>query len=170
MRKRISALLIATLATSMFAGCNNGKEAKDTNSTEKASTQVESSSAMHLMDQVSLPDNKKLDDKYRNYYEIFPYTFCDSNGDGIGDINGITSKLDYISQMGIDAIWLTPIHESMTYHKYDVVDYYSIDKQFGTMEDFENFIAECDKRGIKVIMDLVVNHTSSANDWFYETK
>ena len=101
MRKRISALLIAALATSMFAGCNNGKEAKDTNSTEKASTQVESSSAMHLMDQVSLPDNKKLDDKYRNYYEIFPYTFFDSNGDGIGDINGITSKLDYISQMGL---------------------------------------------------------------------
>lgn len=170
MRKRICALLIATLAISMFAGCNNGKDVKNTNSTEKASTQVESSSAMQLMDQVSLPDNKKVDDKYRNYYEIFPYTFCDSNGDGIGDINGITSKLDYISEMGIDAIWLTPIHESMTYHKYDVVDYYSIDKQFGTMEDFENFIAECDKRGIKVIMDLVVNHTSSANDWFYETK
>ncbi len=103
-------------------------------------------------------------------YNIFPISFSDSDGDGIGDINGITEKLDYLSDLGIDTIWINPIHESESYHKYDVLDYYSVDEDFGTIEDFENLIKEAHKRDINVIMDLVINHTSSKHKWFVEAK
>ncbi len=114
------------------------------------------------------------EDKYQTYYEVFLYSYCDSDGDGIGDINGLISKLDYINDgdpntdtdLGFTGIWLMPVMQSTTYHKYDVVDYYSVDKEYGTLEDFKNLMAECDKRGIKVIIDLVINHTSSQNTWF----
>lgn len=105
---------------------------------------------------------------YRNVYEVFVYSFCDSNGDGIGDLNGVTSKLDYIKDLGYDAIWLMPIMPSETYHKYDVDDYYSIDSAYGTMDDFDNLIKQCDKRGIKVIIEIMMNHTSDTNKWFTE--
>ena len=106
------------------------------------------------------------DDNYRTTYEIFVYSFCDSNGDGIGDINGIRSKLDYIQDLGFDALWLTPVHPSSTYHKYDVDDYYAIDPVFGTMEDYEALLKECHERGIRVYLDLVLNHTSEDHAWF----
>ena len=106
------------------------------------------------------------DDFFRTTYEIFPYSFCDSNGDGIGDLNGIRSKLDYIAGMGFDQLWLTPVHPSSTYHKYDVDDYYAIDPTFGTMEDYEALLAECHERGIRVLLDLVLNHTSDTHPWF----
>lgn len=107
-------------------------------------------------------------DKYRNYYEIFVGSFCDSNGDNIGDLQGIISKLDYLNDgnpetdddLGIDGIWLTPIMPSHSYHKYDVIDYYNIDEQFGTLEDFKQLVDECHKRGINVIIDMVLNHCS----------
>ena len=107
-----------------------------------------------------------IDDNYRNYYEVFLYSFYDSDGDGIGDINGLRQKLDYITDMGFNGIWLMPIMPSTTYHKYDVTDYYGIDKQYGTIEDFRALISECDERGIKVIIDLVLNHTSAQHPWF----
>jgi len=106
------------------------------------------------------------DDNYRTWYEIFVYSFCDSNGDGIGDLAGVTSKLDYLQELGINGIWLMPIHPSTSYHKYNVTDYYAIDPVYGTMEDFETFMAECQKRDIHVILDLVVNHSGSENQWF----
>ncbi|MBE6019202.1 MAG: alpha-amylase, partial [Clostridiales bacterium] len=109
---------------------------------------------------------KAIDDKYRTTYEIFVGSFCDSNGDGTGDLNGIRSKLDYIQDLGFDAIWLTPVHPSSTYHKYDVDDHYAIDPAFGTMEDYEALLKECHERGIAVYMDLVLNHTSEDNEWF----
>ncbi len=108
----------------------------------------------------------QTEDKYRTYYQIFPYSFADSNGDGIGDINGIIDKLDYIDDMHFDGIWLTPVHQSPTYHKYDVVDYKSIDRQFGTMEDYDRLVEECHKRGMTILLDLVLNHTSDQNEWF----
>ena len=109
----------------------------------------------------------QANDNYRTTYEIFVYSFCDSDGDGIGDLNGIRSKLDYIEDLGFDAIWLTPVHPSSTYHKYDVDDYYAIDPAFGTMEDYEALLKEChERRGIRVYMDLVLNHTSEDNAWF----
>ena len=117
-----------------------------------------------------------IDDNYRTYYEVFVYSFCDSDGDGIGDLQGLISKLDYINDgddttdtdLGCNGIWLMPVNPSPTYHKYDVADYYAIDEEYGTMEDFKELLAECDKRGIKVIMDLVLNHSSSQNPWFQQ--
>ncbi len=109
-------------------------------------------------------------DENRTWYEVFVYSFYDSDGDGIGDINGITQMLDYISYMGFDGIWLMPIHPSPTYHKYDVTDYYAIDPAYGTIEDFDRFMEACDERGIAVMMDFVINHTSSEHDWFIQAK
>lgn len=108
------------------------------------------------------------DDNYRTFYEIFVYSFCDSDGNGIGDLKGVTSKLDYLQTLGIRGIWLMPIHPSTSYHKYNVSDYYAIDPDYGTMADFEELIAECEKRDIHVIIDLVVNHTGSEHVWFKE--
>lgn len=108
------------------------------------------------------------DDNYRTWYEVFVYSFCDSDGDGIGDLNGVREKLPYLQELGITGIWLMPIHPSTTYHKYNVSDYYGIDPQYGTMEDFEALMAQCDELGIKVILDLVVNHTGSEHPWFRE--
>ena len=108
------------------------------------------------------------DDNYRTFYEIFVYSFCDSDGDGIGDLKGVTSKLDYLQMLGIQGIWLMPIHPSTSYHKYNVSDYYAIDPDYGTMADFEELIAQCEARDIHVIIDLVVNHTGSEHAWFKE--
>lgn len=107
-----------------------------------------------------------IDDNYRNWYEIFVHSFYDTNNDGIGDLKGVTAKLDYIKEMGFNGIWLMPIHPSPTYHKYDVTDYYAIDPSYGTLDDFKELISEAHERGIKVIIDLVVNHTSDSHPWF----
>ncbi len=109
-----------------------------------------------------------IDDHYRNWYEIFVYSFFDTNNDGIGDLNGVTEKLDYIQDMGFNGIWLMPIHPSPTYHKYDVKDYYAVDPAYGTLEDLDRLITEAHNRGIKVILDLVVNHTSDSHPHFQE--
>lgn len=106
------------------------------------------------------------DDNYRIWYEIFVYSFCDSNGDGIGDLAGVRSKLDYLQELGINGIWLMPIHPSTTYHKYNVSDYYAIDPVYGDMEDFQALVQDCQSRGIKIILDLVVNHSGYAHSWF----
>lgn len=106
------------------------------------------------------------DDLYRTWYEIFVYSFCDSDGDGIGDLKGVISKLDYLQELGITGIWLMPIHPSTTYHKYNVSDYDAIDPAYGTMEDFDALISACHDRGIHVILDLVLNHTGSDHVWF----
>lgn len=104
-------------------------------------------------------------------YQIYPRSFMDSNGDGIGDLPGIISKLDYIEKLGVDVIWLSPIYDSPNDDNgYDIRDYRSIMKDFGTMEDFDRLIAEADKRGIKIVMDLVVNHTSDEHAWFVESR
>lgn len=101
-----------------------------------------------------------------SFYEIFVGSFCDSNNDGIGDLKGVESKLDYLKKLGISNIWLTPIHPSPSYHKYDVKDYYSIDPNFGTMADFESLVSTAKTKGIGVIMDMVFNHCSNQNPWF----
>ena len=108
------------------------------------------------------------------FYEIFVRSFYDSDGDGIGDINGMTQKLDYLNDgnpdthgdLGVTAIWLMPIQPSPSYHGYDVVNYYAINSDYGTMEDFKRFLAEAHQRGIKVIIDLVLNHTSDRHPFF----
>ena len=104
-------------------------------------------------------------------YQIYPRSFSDSNGDGIGDIPGIISKLDYISSLGVNVIWLSPVYASPNEDNgYDISDYLSIHPDFGTMDDFDNLVKEADRRGIKIIMDLVINHTSSEHEWFQKSR
>lgn len=115
-----------------------------------------------------------IDDNYRSYYEVFLASYYDSDGNGVGDIQGLIQKLNYINDnneetdtdLGCNGIWLMPIMPSDTYHKYDVNDYYSVDPEYGTIEDFKELSAECKKRGIKLIIDLVFNHTSDTHPWF----
>lgn len=146
MKKRILCLLLcAVLLFTLFAGCKKTEE-------EGYPTET-----------------NIINDSYRNWYEIFVYSYADSDGNGIGDINGMTSKLDYIKDLGYNGIWLMPIMPSPSYHKYDVTNYYAIDPMYGTLEDFEKFIEEAHKRDIWVIIDLVVNHTSSAHPWFIDS-
>ena len=114
-----------------------------------------------------MKDNRRF--KNRVIYQIYPMSFCDSNNDGYGDINGIISKLDYLKDLGVGMLWLSPIYLSdFKYNCYDIIYYYKIHPTFGTMEEFENLIKEADKRDIKIVMDLVINHTSTNHVWFKE--
>ena len=104
-------------------------------------------------------------------YQIYPRSFCDSNGDGIGDLNGITGKLDYLKELGIDVIWLSPVYKSPNDDNgYDISDYQAIMDEFGSMEDFDRMLATAHEKGIKIMMDLVVNHTSDEHKWFIESR
>ncbi|MDR0300455.1 MAG: alpha-glucosidase [Streptococcaceae bacterium] len=104
-------------------------------------------------------------------YQIYPKSFKDSNGDGIGDLQGIKEKLSYIKSLGVDFIWLNPIYASPQVDGgYDISDFYNVDPMFGTMADFQELLAECHKLGMKLIMDLVVNHTSNKHEWFIESQ
>ena len=165
--KRMTRMLCLLLSVLLLVGCapsgaNNDSSAAPGSSGAVLATQTER----------AIAEIKQLgespDDNYRTFYEIFVYSFCDSDGDGIGDLQGVISKLDYLEELGITGIWFMPIHPSTSYHKYNVSDYYAIDPQYGTMEDFEQLIAECEKRDIHVIIDLVVNHTGSEHVWFKE--
>ena len=100
------------------------------------------------------------------YYEIFVRSFADSNGDGVGDLNGITARLDYLKWLGGSGLWLTPIYPATSYHGYDVTDYFAVNPQFGTLSDFHRLLREAHARGIKVLIDMVLNHTSDRNPWF----
>ncbi len=152
MSRRGKRLMAGILAATMLASC--------------AQTNTKSNSATESVAYAYQDELQLLDDNYRNYYEIFVYSFCDSDGDGIGDLNGVTQKLDYITDMGFTGIWLMPILKSTTYHKYDIVDYYEIDPDYGTMADFEALAAACKEKGVKLILDLAINHTSAQNEWF----
>jgi alpha-amylase len=102
------------------------------------------------------------------FYEIFVHSFYDTDGNGIGDFNGITQKLDYLQELGINAIWLMPIHPSPSYHGYDVINYYAVNSDYGTMDDFRRLLDEAHNREIRIIIDLVINHTSSQHPWFQD--
>lgn len=104
-------------------------------------------------------------------YQIYPKSFKDTNGNGTGDIRGIIEKLDYLKKLGVDVLWLTPIYQSpQRDNGYDISDYYTIQKEYGTMEDFEELLAEAHQRGIKIIMDIVINHTSTEHEWFKQAR
>lgn len=180
MKKKVLVLLLTALCVQTLWGC--GKEttaySEDvSDATEKAMEKEteEELTAVDFMEEINgTLKPVETNDEYCDYYEIFVYSFFDSDGDGIGDINGIIEKLDYLNDgdestnddLGVNGIWLMPVMPSPSYHKYDVIDYYNIDEQYGSLEDFQNLLAECDKRGIRVIMDLVMNHSSSQNEWF----
>jgi glycosidase len=176
--RRLSILLVFVLIFSLLAGCNNevGKNSENNSSQdnigavsiEPTAPAVEATAGKTAESSYAYEqDLNIISDNYRNYYEIFVYSFYDSDGDGIGDINGVISKLDYIQdELGFNGIWLMPVMPSPTYHKYDVTDYYDIDQQYGTLEDFKKLSEECDKRDIKLIIDFVFNHTSAKHPWF----
>lgn len=104
-------------------------------------------------------------------YQVYPKSFCDSNGDGIGDLNGIRKKIPYLAKLGVDVLWLNPIYASpQVDNGYDISNYREIEPTFGTMEDFENLLAEAHEAGLKIILDLVVNHTSDQHPWFQESR
>lgn len=116
---------------------------------------------------VATGERKKAWWKEAVFYQIYPCSFADSNGDGIGDLRGIIGKLDYLKELGVDVLWLSPIYQSpMDDNGYDISDYRAINKDFGTMEDFDELLSETHKRGMRLIMDLVVNHTSDEHEWF----
>ncbi|MBR09659.1 MAG: alpha-amylase [Rickettsiales bacterium] len=140
----IKYLTLLTSLTLMLVGCSTTKE------------------------NAEMPDIEKLPVRWPNAvtYEIFVQSFYDGNGDGIGDFVGMTSKLDYLQDLGVEAIWLMPINPSPSYHKYDVTDYTDVHPDYGTMDEFKTFVAEAHDRDIKVVMDLVINHCSSEHPWF----
>lgn len=116
---------------------------------------------------------KKMNNWWKKdvFYEIYTQSFKDSNGDGIGDLNGITESLDYLTELGISGIWLTPVYKSpMIDNGYDISSYKEINSDYGTMEDFDQLLRSAHQKGLKIIMDLVVNHTSDQHKWFMESK
>lgn len=161
MKKRIlSFSLITAMACSFLGGCGG----TNTTTIPEETTADGVQKGEYAYEQ----ELNIIDDNYRNYYEIFVYSFYDSDGDGIGDINGVIEKLDYIEDMGFNGIWFMPIMPSNTYHKYNVHDYYNIDPAYGTLEDFQDLLDECHARDINVIIDLVMNHSSNTHPWFQE--
>ena len=159
--KTVCVMLLA-FALLLSGGCSGNKDGD-----AKASKEYAISDPL-LMGSEPAPDNARV------FYEIFVGSFSDSNGDGIGDLRGIINRMDYLNDgdpdsgksLGIEGIWLTPIFSSPSYHKYDIADYYEIDKDFGTQEDLDELIALCHARGVKLILDLPINHTSRINEWF----
>ncbi|MCM1105529.1 MAG: alpha-amylase family glycosyl hydrolase [Blautia sp.] len=154
MRKRlVSALVVLALLAALFPAC--GMPQKGQGDGGSAFVDYEYGQELNI-----------IDDNYRNYYEIFVYSFYDSDGDGTGDLQGVIQKLDYIEEMGFNGIWLMPIMPSPTYHKYDVTDYENIDPVYGDLEDFKQLTEACHERGIRLVIDLVMNHSSSEHPWF----
>lgn len=167
--------LVSTLVIVLLTGCTGGNSSTASNGVTESESPTN-----NLSNDPSKPTvtTTSLDTQPSTvYYEIFVRSFYDSDGDGIGDFKGLTEKLDYLndgnpdtdSDLGIGGIWLMPINPSPSYHGYDVSNYREVNPDYGTMEDFTNFINEAHKRGIKVIMDLVVNHTSNENPWFTQS-
>ena len=167
-KRQIALLLAFLLLCSGLSGCTGGEP--------EGTAQADTSTSLGIMQKYNTALPQDIDDNYRSYYEVFVYSFYDSDGDGIGDLAGLTSQLDYINDgdpatdtdLGCTGIWLMPIMPSPSYHKYDVTDYLGIDPAYGTMEDFKTFLAEAHRRGINVIIDFVMNHTSSEHPWFVE--
>lgn len=161
MKKKIfSNLVIVLLILSLFCGCKSGKIDGAEGDLQKGQN---NGFAYDYEQELNI-----IDDNYRNYYEIFVYSFYDSDADGVGDLNGVTAKLDYLQDLGITGIWFMPVTPSPSYHKYDVTDYKNIDPEYGTVDDFKNMVDECHARGINVTIDFVINHSSSSHPWFQE--
>ncbi|REK74919.1 alpha-amylase family glycosyl hydrolase [Paenibacillus paeoniae] len=161
-RRLLTACLHAGLVFVLLTGCASGENVGPSGSNDGL---IEGSSNPSSVVQTGYDVDEQPS---RIYYEIFVRSFYDSDGDGIGDLNGVTAKLDYLQELGVGGIWLMPINESPSYHGYDVTDYYAINPEYGTLDDLRRLLDEAHKRDIKVIMDLVVNHSSSEHPWFKE--
>lgn len=161
--KQIPFYLFALLIL-FVASCSDGEGVEPIPEPEPEPTPTEWSSITAAPDTW---DNQKRADIS---YQLLVYSFADSDGDGCGDFNGITAKLDYLQQMGVGAIWLSPIHPAMSYHGYDVTDYTTVNPQYGTMADFERLVTEAHQRNIKIYLDYVMNHTGKDHPWFVSAK
>ena len=162
--------IIATAAAGwMLFGCAGAEGAMDLSEKYYLNEAGEA-----IIDDVVFPDEALPDDNSRVFYEIFVGSFSDSDGDGIGDLRGIIDRMDYLNDgdpasgvsLGVEGLWLTPVFKSPSYHKYDVTDYYTIDPDFGTMDDLRELVSLCHERGVKVILDLPINHTGTGHRWF----
>lgn len=167
--RRAAALLLTAII--LVTGCTNtsdeGPEATTTATIASKTGGTESNTPQETA--ISTGVGYEIDEQPGDvYYEIFVRSFYDTNEDGIGDLNGVTAKLDYLKELGIGGIWLMPINPSPSYHGYDVTDYYGVNPDYGTLDDMKKLLDEAHKRDIKVIIDLVVNHTSSEHPWFKE--
>lgn len=168
MKQWIALLLAAALGLALL-GCTNAPATESTDSPETTQN-TEPGEVMILDAGTPVP----VQTNARAYYHIFVGSFSDSNGDGVGDLRGIINRFDYLNDgddtsgksLGIEGIWLSPIHPSPSYHKYDVKDYYSVDPKFGTEEDLKELIQLCHSRNVQIILDMVINHTSSSHPWF----
>ena len=171
--QKIIALLLALVLILSLAACGKEKP-KEEAKTQPNGLYTLSDSGEAIVSDVDFSAYQKTDDNARVFYEIFVGSFSDSDGDGTGDLRGIINRMDYLNDgdpqsgksLGIEGIWLTPIFTSTTYHKYNVKNYYEIDPKFGTMDDLKELIALCHERGVKLILDLVINHTGTGNEWF----
>ena len=156
--KKLFALIFIGLILTVASSCNN-------NTIDNSNTSFVSSSTETV--QLSDYDKAKKDNPNNLiYYEIFVRSFADSDNDGIGDFNGIRENISYFTDLGIEAVWLMPINESPSYHGYDVIDYYETKKDYGTMDEFKEMVNTFNENGIRVMMDLVINHTSDQNEWY----
>ena len=166
----VALLLLLVMVVSTFAGCKIVIKRTNKATTTPDEPLIPGQSGDPMVD--------PIDDNYRTLYQIYVRSFADSDGDGRGDIRGIIETFDYLNDgninggndLGVQAIWLTPIFYGSSGHKYDAIDFYSIDPEFGTEEDLKELIALCDERNVKLILDLALNHTSTSNEWFKESK
>ena len=149
MKTKLAPLFIPLL---LLSSCGGGAPSSESSSPSSSSrgekTPIE----------VKEREVQKIDDFYRNYYQIFPISFADSNNDGKGDLQGIIDKFDYVTSLNMTGIWLNPVHPSPSYHKYDVTDYKAIDPIFGTLDDYDDLVDVAHKAGVTIILDLVFNH------------
>ena len=170
-KKVLCFLISAVLLILCAAGCRH-QAATEAPAQEDA--RAEQDSGELVLTGSGLVPATNVNDNNRVFYEIFVGSFSDSDGDGVGDLRGILNRMDYLNDgdpdsglsLGVEGLWLTPVFLSPSYHKYDVTDYYTVDPAFGTMEDLEALIAACHERGVKIILDLPINHTGSQNAWF----
>lgn len=172
MKRWIHTGTAAFMLSSFLIGCGDGSTDTTSDQTAKSSVENQQNEIETASDSTTKAKSVgwgAVDEQPSTvYYELFVRSFSDSNGDGIGDLNGVTAKLDYLASLGVGGIWLMPITESPSYHGYDTTDYKKVEPDYGTLDDLKRLVDEAHKRGIKVIMDLVVNHTSSEHPWFKE--
>lgn len=183
--RTLAALMLAAALMLSLTACGGGAAPKTEDapaaeepapavSYDKTGRYILSENGEAVIDDAAASPALASDDNSRVFYEIFVGSFSDSDGDGVGDLRGVIDRLDYLNDgdpasglsLGVEGIWLTPVFQSPSYHKYDVTDYYTIDPQFGTEEDLAELAALCHARGVKLILDLPINHTGSQNAWF----
>lgn len=182
MKRLLVFFLLTALVLGLFAGCaQTDKPAEDPTDEPGGDVTVTDAPDDTPEGEIALTDpalqsDFVCEDNYRVFYEIFVGSFSDSNGDGIGDLRGIINRMDYLNDgdpnsgksLGVEGLWLTPIFQSPSYHKYDVTDYYTIDPAFGTMDDLKELVELCHQRNVKVILDMVINHSAKNAPWFSE--